>query len=72
MYKPEFDRTEQNIRKENTFKYLLQALSKSTEQIYDLKQREIDLLQRLLDTEQAVTHLIEELAKQKFPKEKMS
>ena len=68
MYKPEFDKTEQDIRKEKTLKYLLEALSKSTEEIYDLKQKEVNLLQRLLDTEQTVTYLIGELAKQKFPK----
>jgi len=70
MYKVEFDKTEQNIRKEETLKYLLEALNKSTEEIYELKQKEVNLLQRLLDTEQAVTHLINELAKQKFPIEK--
>ena len=67
MYKAEFDKTEQNIRKEETLKYLLEALNRSTEEIYDLKQKEVNLLQKLLNTEQAVTHLIEEIAKQKFP-----
>ncbi len=67
-----FDKMEKDIRNQRLFKTLLESLTKSTEELYESRQKEIDLLQRLLDSEEAITHLITELAKAKFPKEEKS
>jgi len=67
--KEKFDKMEQRIRNQELFKTLLDSLTKSTEQLYELRQEKINLLQRLLDSEEAITHLISELAKAKFSKE---
>lgn len=67
--KEKFEKMEKDIRNQRLFKTLLESLTKSTEQLYESRQKEIDLLQRLLDSEEAITHLITELANAKFLKE---
>lgn len=67
--KEKFEKMEKDIRNQKLFKTLLESLTKSTEELYESRQKEIDLLQRILDSEEVITHLITELANAKFLKE---
>ena len=55
--------------KDDAFKFLLEAVNNSTEEIYRLRKREISLLKQLLEADKKVTGLIQELAEKTFPKE---
>ncbi len=58
--------------KDDAFKFLLEAVNNSTEEIYRLRKREISLLKQLLEADKKVTGLIQELAEKTFPKEDKS
>jgi len=55
--------------KDWAFKLLLDSVNNSTEEIYRLRKREIDLLKQLLEADKKITTLIESLAEKTFPKE---
>ena len=55
--------------KENcAYELLIEIVVKTTDELYELRQREINLLQRLLNAEKKISFLVGELAKEKFPK----
>ena len=58
--------------KDDAFKFLLEAVNNSTEEIYRLRKREISLLKQLLEADKKVTGLIQEIAEKTFPKEESS
>lgn len=60
---------EMENKKDEAFRLLLEEVNHTTEELYDLRQREIVLLQKLLDAEKKVTFLCGELAKEKYKKE---
>jgi len=64
--KEKVDEIEQNIRKQDLFKMLIGSVNDLTEEVYRLRQKEVELMQKLLDSEQVVTYLISELAKKYF------
>lgn len=59
---------EKEYNKDYLLKHLLEALERSTEEDYRLRQIEIDLLQRLLIADQKISALIKQLAEKTFPK----
>lgn len=59
----------QEDNKDMAFKFLIESVNKSTKEAFDLREREILLLKKLLDAEKKITFLIGELAKEKYPSE---
>lgn len=57
---------EDEKKKDRVWKLLIESINDSTEQLYKLRQREINLLQKLLEREKQITMLIEELANARF------
>ena len=57
-------------QKDETFKLLIESLKDTTEEMHRLKQREITLLQLLLDAEKKIEGLVTIVSEYRFSKEK--
>ncbi len=53
----------------NSWKLLIDSVNTSTEELYEAKKREINLLKILLEKDKVITGLIKGVADKQFPKE---